>query len=279
MSIEIQRRTPEAVSFALSGVDVSMANALRRIMLAEIPTLAVETVTFVENTTIFQDDYLAHRLGMVPLWAADPSTESATLRMEVSTADEERDITSRDLVCDTPGVEVRHCSKSGILLGKLMPHQRLSFTSTAKRGTGAEHAKWSAVSTARFSYKASIEIDQARFNTAASQRIADMCPKKVFDVEDGNLVVARSEACVFCGECTNREAQRLSGPRSVRVGAEPGVFMFEVESAGQYPAAEVVDMACEALVRKCDLLMDRVRNLPPPPATPPGTPIELSYQD
>jgi len=54
-------------SFSLIGIDASIANALRRILIAEIPTLAVEYVYVYNNTSIIQDEVLAARLGLIPL--------------------------------------------------------------------------------------------------------------------------------------------------------------------------------------------------------------------
>lgn len=89
--------THEAV-FSLVGVDASIANAFRRILLADIPTLAIEDVFVNQNTSIIQDEVLAHRLGLIPLkgskeglkwlkWRnkesegveADPSTDENTI--------------------------------------------------------------------------------------------------------------------------------------------------------------------------------------------------------
>lgn len=55
--------------FDLIGVDPSIANAFRRIMISEIPTLAIEYVYIENNTSIIQDEVLAHRLGLIPLKA------------------------------------------------------------------------------------------------------------------------------------------------------------------------------------------------------------------
>lgn len=52
------------------GVDASIANAFRRILLAEIPSLAIENVYIHNNTSVIQDEVLAHRLGLVPLKGA-----------------------------------------------------------------------------------------------------------------------------------------------------------------------------------------------------------------
>lgn len=49
------------------GVDVSFANALRRIMIAEVPTVAIEHVYMWNNSSIVHDEVLAHRIGLVPI--------------------------------------------------------------------------------------------------------------------------------------------------------------------------------------------------------------------
>jgi len=53
--------------FDLIGVDAPIANALRRILLAEVPSVAIETVWLYNNTSMIQDEVLALRLGLVPL--------------------------------------------------------------------------------------------------------------------------------------------------------------------------------------------------------------------
>ncbi|KAI5854513.1 DNA-directed RNA polymerase [Durotheca rogersii] len=52
--------------FSLIGIDASIANAFRRILIAEIPTLAIDIVFVHNNTSVIQDEVLAHRLGLIP---------------------------------------------------------------------------------------------------------------------------------------------------------------------------------------------------------------------
>lgn len=49
------------------GVDAPVANALRRILLSEVPSVAIETVYIHDNTSIVQDEVLSHRMGLVPI--------------------------------------------------------------------------------------------------------------------------------------------------------------------------------------------------------------------
>lgn len=53
--------------FEIIGVDAPIANALRRILLAEVPSVAIERVYITKNTSVLQDEILAHRLGLIPL--------------------------------------------------------------------------------------------------------------------------------------------------------------------------------------------------------------------
>lgn len=71
LQIKILTLTSDTIVFDLIGVDTSIANALRRILLAEVPTMAIETIYIQDNTSIIQDEVLSHRLGLVPI-LADP---------------------------------------------------------------------------------------------------------------------------------------------------------------------------------------------------------------
>ncbi|CEF61957.1 DNA-directed RNA polymerases I and III subunit RPAC1 [Strongyloides ratti] len=71
--IKIINVIPEenTIEFDLINVEAPIANTLRRVLLAEVPTMAIEKVMLYQNTSVIQDEVLCHRLGLLPL-KADP---------------------------------------------------------------------------------------------------------------------------------------------------------------------------------------------------------------
>ena len=97
------------MAFEVRKTDASVANALRRVIVAEVVTMAIDLVTFEENTSCIDDEIIAHRLGLIPIkYACKPG--KTRLREDVSNDEaaamsSERDIQrrfrfTRDCDCD-----------------------------------------------------------------------------------------------------------------------------------------------------------------------------------
>lgn len=119
--VTIRETTPTTIKFALSNTNLALANSLRRVMLAEIPTIAIDLVEIEANTSVLADEFLAHRLGLIPLstkgvedllYSADcPSCEefcdncSVILRLSAANrnSDQNLKVFARDLFVEATG--------------------------------------------------------------------------------------------------------------------------------------------------------------------------------
>src|SRR3989338_3994949 len=66
-NIEIEDLSTHRVKFLMKDVDSCVANSLRRTIIAEVPTLAIEVVDIEINDTMLHDEFIVHRMGLIPL--------------------------------------------------------------------------------------------------------------------------------------------------------------------------------------------------------------------
>ena len=67
MEIIFSRLDENNARFQLAGCTTPFANSIRRAMIGEVPTLAIETVKIYDNTSALFDEMLTHRLGLIPI--------------------------------------------------------------------------------------------------------------------------------------------------------------------------------------------------------------------
>ena len=65
--VEVLSLKEDEIDLVLTGTDASVANAIRRTMIAEVPTMAIDRVEISVNDTLLHDEFIAHRLGLLPL--------------------------------------------------------------------------------------------------------------------------------------------------------------------------------------------------------------------
>ena len=66
MKIENLTEKGNTISFTLKDASSAQANALRRVAINHVKCFAIDTVTFYENSSAMFDEYIAHRIGLIP---------------------------------------------------------------------------------------------------------------------------------------------------------------------------------------------------------------------
>ncbi|MGC8628640.1 MAG: DNA-directed RNA polymerase subunit D [Candidatus Micrarchaeia archaeon] len=139
MKVEFIENTPFAVRFTASGISTGEANALRRVAMDSVPTFAIDTVTFYENTSAMFDEYIAHRIGLVPIITPTKGYDEKDEIAFSLEAEGPATVYSSQLKSSDKNVKV---ANEKIPIMKLAEGQRLKLEGKAIMGTGAKHAKF-----------------------------------------------------------------------------------------------------------------------------------------
>lgn len=136
MRIAIKEKTDKQLTFVLSESTTSFANLLRRYALTRVPTFAIEDVTFYENSTSFHDEYIAHRLGLIPLLTPAKARGEVLYSLEGKGP---KTLYAEDM--KTKDEEVKPAAPR-IPIIKLAEGQAIKLEAKAILGRGKDHAKW-----------------------------------------------------------------------------------------------------------------------------------------
>ncbi len=63
MKLVLDKKHGNRIEFTASGIDYQFSNMVRRYSMSYVPVLAIDKVTFYDNTTAFWDEYIAHGWG------------------------------------------------------------------------------------------------------------------------------------------------------------------------------------------------------------------------
>lgn len=264
MDIEIIEMAERKAKFILKNSSPAMANALRRTLLSDIPKMAIDKVEFhlgpimyddkeYESVTPLFDEIIAHRLGMVPvptdLNLFCPQSEcvcggegcpNCTIMYSLNKIGP-CTVLSGDLEpLGNPDLRVKD---EFIPIVELTDGQAVLIYATAVMGTAKTHVKWQVANGVGYKYLPVVEVDEGMASDEEVLKCADICPKKVFEVEGGKLVVRNPLECSLCRACTDRLGER----GGITVTGDDTNFFFKFETDGSLTAQQALGKAVEIL--------------------------------
>ena len=229
--------------FLVRNATPAFANGIRRAILADVPTLSIDTVRFIENSSVMFDEQLALRLGLVPLTTPEgefEEGEGVTLALDVSGPGVAY---SGDLVSQDPQVEA---ADKNVPIIELKEDQRLELEADAVLGRGRDHAKHQGGVGVGYRHLQRVEVvgDASEFDEQEPNIL-----RGVIETEDGELVATNE----FDHDLTNRYPGK-----ELEVTDVPGAFVFHVETDGSFSVEELLLRAIDSIEERADELQTKV---------------------
>ena len=248
MKFELLSKKGEKMSFLLKGTTPAYSNALRRIMLTEVPVMAIEYVEIKKNSSAMYDEILAHRLGLVALTTDLKSYElpksqedidgrKATCTLELTLkAKGPNTVYASDFKSKDPKVKPVFPKT---LIVKLLKDQEIELSAVAILGKGETHAKWSP-GHVWYTYNFNLKV-----NNTGIEKYKDIYPPQVFDKKgniDKELIIKHN--LVDAVASLNEEI--------VKVEYKEDEHIFQLESWGQLDPKEIVEQSLSIFNDKLD---------------------------
>ena len=253
VKLEILEIDDRKAKLIIDGVNPYFVNALRRTLLAEVPKLAIDQVTFYDNTSALFDEIVAHRLALLPI-PTDPSTlnradelddegNPAYLVRYTLTKEGPGMVYSGDLECEDKSFAI---ADPKIPIVELLADQRLILEATAILGRGTDHAKWQVCQAVGYKYFPEATVDNRKFNEDQGKAAVALTPKGILEMDGSKLVIADP-----------KNANRADDARVVlgdgfTVDYDDRKFVFRFETDGSLKAED-------ALLKAVELLKDRFK--------------------
>ncbi len=187
----------------LEGVPTSLGNALRRLVINEVPTMAVEEVLVIENTSVMVNEVLAHRISLIPFTTdlenyvmpeecdcgSQLGCSRCSVRFSLRKSAQGGPVTvySSDIQRESGSESVRPVS-GDFQIVRLAENQSVELELYVRLGKGKRHAKWqSGIATLydeddkKYLYVESFGFLPPRIMTLAAAKIFEENVKRLTD--------------------------------------------------------------------------------------------------
>mgnify|MGYP001579340742 CR=1 FL=1 len=234
----------------VKGTSPAMMNAIRRTILNEVPILAIEEISMYENNGVLFDEFLAHRIGMVPI-KTDSKTYKLGDKVKVSLdVSGPATVYSKEIKVADPALSVLD---KNIPLAKLKANQRIRLEGEAIAGTGKQHVKYQPAIIGyrmlpQFKIAESVSVEEGK-------KVVDSCPVNIIEMKGKKLNITEPADCTLCGKC-----EETGGSSVIQVDPDDSGFVFNIETSGSLSPEEVVHGAFAILEEKTKDFLKEIKD-------------------
>ncbi len=235
-------RGERSARFLVRGVTPAFANGIRRAMIADVPTLSIDTVRVIENSSVMFDEQLALRLGLVPLTTPDDYRPDDTVTLAID-VEGPGTAYSGDLVSSDEQVQP---AEENVPIIDLKEDQRLELEADAQLGYGKDHAKHQGGVAVGYRHLQRVEVvgEKGEFEDDEPEIIRGVIE------DDGELVDTET--------FDNDLSERYPG-KELEITDVPNAFVFDVETDGSMSIDELVLKAAASLETRAEELESAVQ--------------------
>jgi DNA-directed RNA polymerase subunit D len=272
LKLEKLEQTDYKMRFIIEGISIEMVNALRRIILTEVPVMAIDEVIILKNDSPLYDEIISHRLGMIPL-KTDLETYKlpsecscggfgcpvcqVSLTCEITnTTNAPLDIFSGDLNSNDPKIVPVN---SRIPIVKIDKNDKVIIEAYAILGKAKNHAKWQAVSNVSYRFYPLIEFDENELkDIKQNEEIVKMCPHKLFELTSKNILKLKDDywkTCTICKSCETNSNNKI------KVYPKKDTYIFTIESDGVLPFDVLIKKTLEIFNEKIEEFITELEDL------------------
>jgi DNA-directed RNA polymerase subunit D len=248
------------LSFILKDSSPVYVNTLRRMIIDEVPTMAIEDIEFQKNNSILYDEAIAHRMGLMPLKTDLKSynlpdkckcegkgCNRCQLKLVLKTTKGSGIVYASEIKSKDPAVKPVF---GEMPIVKLLKGQALELEATAVLGRGRQHMKWSP-GHVWYKYKPAIEITGEVKNPEA---IIEVDHNNIFEIKDRKLTVNKDRVL----EC-DLSLDFSDIDKNVKVTASSTEFIINIESFGQLSCKDMISKAVDLLDEQLDELAEELK--------------------
>ncbi len=229
----------------VNGTDTAMMNAIRRTVINNVPSLAIEKVLMYENNSVMPDEMLSHRMAMVPIKAAGKVKDDEVAKFALE-KEGPCHVYSGDMVCTTGNAEVGEKKIPLLQLGK---NQRVKCEMDAVIGTGKMHSKWQPGVIAYY------QVPKVAF-----ENVKD--PEAIVKAFPG-AVEAKARKLFLTNPLDSKRVTEIRDkfPHEVKLEYDEKQFVLSVETNGGKENGEIIEDAIIALQKRNQEFKEALKSL------------------